>query len=887
MSVAGELSEEADLYSLAQDATYFEIEPEDGRILGEEMVDDMPVFRKSWEKITIKNKPFLYKSSAVSKNKVYDLIIDNPTTTTYFLKLVYGTKTYYGYFGEVDCDINEDRSIITINPAVVDQYTDFIENYEEEIDVFGGRNLIRNGDFEVWTGSDPDFWTEGREYESASLLDERCVKLGSYTYNEPTGYYFNYGRIAQTVSIEKDRTGIFSFSYALVGDTEKRFNLEYMVSLRASVGSTPVYYLNSDGSWGSGGFVAYKTNRLPYPSDYISEFKYFNLVTDKTPIAGILTVELYFREPETRLYATSELSYLYITNVILKSSELSYVDLNIILPSDNIQRKTQVEIMFNDDGISPLVDSNFLYSKIKRAKSEPLYPDLNDFFTDGTPNIDSTLDAGNTRLHDNNDLSYANWDEIFNDSSNQDTYGWQMCELTILQGNYYTQFFKTYRNYYGYASYAREEQRIKDVYDEFDNLVPPEEDSGWVSFDKDPSTDLRLWVRKPFNGVEYTWTLGEKQGSGTDEITGLKYWDKITSVKNYPTSEDSLTVASGIEFRDFCRNIYRSTHASRTDREVYSMFFWNDSPYSDFFDIEDGINYFSMKQNFLNYISVVHTSYIKQISDPSLSASELKMSFIDLFNDLRVKFPSLIWFIDQDYNLHFEHERMLDRIRNYYDISGTSISYIGEYKSYKYDTTKLFGKIVRNDINSYYKDFKESTEKFKKITTNKRRKDNLKELTTTYVSTDITGAIENPDDLGNGIILIAYKINDSGNNVIIYGVGQKTGNNIPNGVLATSYLLKQFGKYVGTWHEGIIDDENIDYHYSTYCRNGNDIKLKGIVSENYLLTDIGIALIKDKTYDYENEETICTPVYRHINFYSVSTNNDFIEMEMEYEDILT
>jgi len=46
MSVGGELSEKADLYSLAKNATYFEIETIDGRMLNEDMVDDKPVFRK-------------------------------------------------------------------------------------------------------------------------------------------------------------------------------------------------------------------------------------------------------------------------------------------------------------------------------------------------------------------------------------------------------------------------------------------------------------------------------------------------------------------------------------------------------------------------------------------------------------------------------------------------------------------------------------------------------------------------------------------------------------------------------------------------------------------------------------------------------------------------
>jgi hypothetical protein len=211
---------------------------------------------------------------------------------------------------------------------------------------------------------------------------------------------------------------------------------------------------------------------------------------------------------------------------------------------------------------------------------------------------------------------------------------------------------------------------------------------------------------------------------------------------------------------------------------------------------------------------------------------------------------------------------------------------VGEYKSYKFDSSKLFGNIVREDINSYYKDFKKSEETFKKITTNKRRKDSKETKRTSYISTDIMGAIENASDLGNGMILVAYKVNDAGNNEMIYGTGQITGNDKPNGVMATSYLLKQFGNYVGTWHEGKIDNENILYRFSQYCRLGSDITLKGIIDENYLFTGIGMALIQQKKYDYEKEITICTPIYRHIDWYIVAADNDAIQMDYEYADFM-
>ena len=55
-----------------------------GITLGESRVDGMPVYRKDWNELTIKNKPYLYKSDATDKNKLYDLILDNEPNTTFF-----------------------------------------------------------------------------------------------------------------------------------------------------------------------------------------------------------------------------------------------------------------------------------------------------------------------------------------------------------------------------------------------------------------------------------------------------------------------------------------------------------------------------------------------------------------------------------------------------------------------------------------------------------------------------------------------------------------------------------------------------------------------------------------------------------------------------------
>jgi hypothetical protein len=868
MSFAGELSDDSDLYSLAQSATYFEIEPDNGRLFNEGMVDEMPVFRKDWEEIVVKNKPYQYKTIPATQNKLYDLIIDNPTTSTYFLKFIYGDKTLYGYFGEVDCSINEDRSLIRVNPAIIDQYTDFIENYEKDVDVFGQKNLIVNGDFEVWNNGLPNGWLVWQTVNKGSILDRSCVILNKDT--------FLIDLLTQNISNIRYGNNIqISFNYAYIGESTTKENLIYRVSL---VGATRTFQLQSDGTWLESSTpisISYKTNAYAIPFGSVSEFNNYSLVTKPPVIDGTLTIQF--------AGASITDNNIYLTGVSVYSSDVAIIELSLTFPSDYLKIKPQEEIsdIVLPTGYYPDFIRNDIPSNDFNESTITTY-----FNGNGSPNYIILSDSKWGPV-DKGLLNYEDWNNIFNDVVTKTFYKGELCELTIWFGNNYKKgLFKNYRNIHGHAKFAREEIYIADQYDIDDNLIPPEEDGGWQQTDNfDIVTNLRLWVRKPFNGAfslpnEETWELGEILKDGTD------YWRKQTTKKIYPVSENSTTIGTGIDFRDICRKIYRSTHNSRMGKEVYSAFFWNDSPYMDYLELEEGLNYYTMQSNFLNNIAVIHTSEIKQISDPDLSDSELKVSFKGLFDDLLVKFPSLVWFVDSNMNLHFEHTRFIHRIRSYVDMTDGVLPYLGEYKSYKFDSSKLFGNIVREDINSYYKDFKKSEESFKKITSNKRRKDKKETKRTSYISTDIMGAIENASELGNGMILVAYKVNESGNNEMIYGTGQITGNDKPNGVMATSYLLKQFGNYVGTWHEGIIDKESILYRFSQYCRMGSDITLKGIVDENYLFTSIGMALIQQKKYDYEKEVTICTPVYRHIDWYVVAETNDELLFDYEYTDFI-
>lgn len=879
--VPSELSDSADLYSIARNASYFQIETEKGLTFSEGMVDEMPVFRKAWDELTVKNKPYAYKTDTSNKNKLYDVIMSYSPVTTFFLKFVYGTETYYGYFGQVDCKINEDRSLIYVLPSMVDQYTDFIENYETDVDVFGDKNLIVNGDFDVWTNGVPYGWTvTGHVPTFERLLEKNCAALGENVI------------LSQTANNVKANSNVLiSFLFKYIGRVETRENLYFSVSL---YNNTLSYQLQEDGSWTeywAPQNIMYKSNAYAIETGDAESFDIFSIISKPTPIQGNIVIQFYGAMVKwTSPFGTVLNNNVYITDVSLKVSDMAYQSLKMVFNAEKLYYKWQEEIIEIKTG-----DNNWP-TFVKNIKWKDR-PSVDSFFNDnGSPNLLQLASTNGNAPDDGDSKYYPDWIDIFNNSTNIINMQWELCELYITVGTRIKRWpFADLVNVHGYAKFAREEAYIPEPTDGSEPQSPDGE--GWVNTQKVTPENTRIWVRKPFNGIyggdTGTWILGDKYTGDIDKGTILSVNGqnlvcseyKYTKI-NYPTGSNSQTIGTGIDFRDVCRKIYRSTHQSRLNKEVYSMFFWNDSPYSDFFELEERQNYITMRQNFLNYIAVVHTSTIKQITDPTLSDSELKINFRQFFDDLKVKFPSLVWFIDENMNLHFEHERFLDRVRSYVDMTGETLPYIGNYKSYEFDTSKLYGNIVRTEVNSYYKDFKKSEEKFKKIATNKRRKDLKNELTTSYISADITGALENPSDLQNGMILVAYTINDDGQNEMITGTGQITGNDVPNGVMSNSYLLKQFGRYEGTWHNGFIDGQEADYLFSRRCKLGEDIKLKGIVHENYLFTDMGVALIKSKKLDYQNENTVCTPIYRHEDYYTIADSNDMIAYDYHYNDFL-
>lgn len=870
---------------------FFDIEVENEIKLSDEMVDGMPVYRKGWEELTIKNKPYQYASNPVNSYKLYDLIVDSDPDTTFNIKFTYGSETVLGYFGQVDCDINEDRSLITVTPTIIDQYTDFIENYDTEIDIFGESNLIQNGDFEVWTDGVPDGWSVAsgnpENIERAKILEKDCVKIGDWFFDGFGGQRLDPTIIKQTVNVISGNSIKLFLFYALIGESNIKFNLELMVSLKQSGSPDPDYYLKEDGSWStSTQIINYKTNLTALPLDYVTRFTYYDIIGNNLPVSGELDIRIYFRTDSLHTESETTVPYLYVTDVGLLSSSTQLIDLKVNLLDDKLIPKLQFEIV-NSSGY------NYSTWFIANPKDSDVRP-LTDYFdANGVPNWDvgEILASSNHGPHDDRDVRYPVVKDEFATNVNSPFYKAEMVELTIYKGGRWrNSFLESWRRHIkGMAVFAREEYYKTDekytAQDEIDGLgiegdLKPPEGEGWEHLDIDSTRgNKRLWVRTPFNGA-YTndWTRDTSIDTTGGRTYDFDWIEKLTSRINYPIDSNSQQLNSAVDFRDICRKIFRSTHSSLVNKEVYSAFFWNDSPYLSQLIKTTGVNYVTGQSNLLNNIAVVHSTDLKPDVELNSSDNILELSFKDFFDDLNISYNnSLIWFMDEDKNLHIEHKKFTDLIENYLNILDIDETIVGDYSSYDFDKEKIYARTEIETINSGYIDFLKSNIEFDKIVSNKRGKDLVNELTTKYISTDIQYSIENPTNLRNGLILCATEQVD-GETVVRYGTGFKTGQSVLNGDLSLATTLATYGNYEGVWRSGKINGNDVNFKYTLKIKRGTDIKLKGIVSDNFLLTALGIATATKKIYDYGNEETIFSPVYRHYDFFIVISENNLVEI---------
>lgn len=848
--------------------------------MASEYVDDNPrVERRGFGEIEVENEPFEYAKLGGDRYKLYDIIKSVAPNQEVWLKFVSAYETLYAYFGIIDCKLDDDEKKITIKPYILDQYTDLLENRENEVKVFDETNQIVNGDFKEWTGNVPNGWTLPIIFtpifekvffndSSAISISNEFVLLGDTSF------------IVQSIpNAIINRQLSFSFYWALTGSNSNRENLKYKIEL---LGSINHYDLDLNGKW------------IPYDADYrntyqnqalpidqnSAQYTKYAITSDKLPETGIITIWFYLdmgalNDPITKLI---------LSNIIVSTSTIELKTIKIELTGNSLVSKNEdaPEVIW----ANRKPKANFYSTKID-------YQQTLDYFFDGN----GKPIEGNLIMSDDNGFQIKDIIQFFQEQASP-SYKFELSSITIFKCEYIAHKKRRFR---AICEFSREEIYYEKISDGNGGYLPPEADSGWFNtFTTEQSNGNRyLWVRTPYNGISLPWIKSAiDTGNWREYNSTFGYYDSIKSVKQYPTSLDkSVEINNAIDLRELFNKVYRETHISLRGKNVYSNFLWNDDlsvqETTDVYINNDvNTNYVTMTdqtsdvepKNELNKIAIVHTYEFS--TDPTTDKEKtiLKITFQDLMADFLAHFPQCYWFIDANKDLHIEHIKYFDRVNKAKDLTVVQYSYIRKYEKWEYIKDKLYSLEKYIFKNSGNIDFTSSEVLFEKIASNKRGQDIKLEVSSKVLSTDLAWCLENRNGLDNGIVLIQYDtVNDI--NACRKGIGQNTKESIINGDLSSSSLLAKYATYEGTWERGKINgkgrynDQDGYYQFSTtkYIRQGEEITMKGVFLDKIILTNLGLGIITQRKVDYENNVTKVVANYRYADKYVVMSENVLID----------
>lgn len=617
---------------------YFEIEAESFEPITAEPIDENnPVLRKKWGEVIIKNKPYKYRTNAVSANNLYSDIMGLAPTTYIFIKHTGNdTDITEGYFGITDCEIDSTtKHNIKITPEIFDQYTPLIEYWDTKVNPYANMNLVKNPNFDRWSDDLPSDWeyTDIEGFispERLFLLEKNAVKLKARGIYRPveTGWDFttfegfhvkreDVGcKIYQTTRKAKAGRQIkISFDYHLMrlhNPKNVPSFLSYRISYLDKYGIR--IFAEPDGSWPQGSvylplnYIPIDNNAYPYPNDDINSYKKHQIILDPLTEDVELKIEFSHSVPFSANY-DSEVASMYLpellpyyesdlilTNIKVESSNVTYKSIDISLSTDDFVEKGTGEIYDERDYTFPDIFTakisktdvenyeeggrNILWFYFDQETNEPKLDlmDSTDFGFWG--HGDSGIDWTPKKLQDNFDK---------NNNKNTGFFQGEICKVELFElRRWEWNGIKRYQRMRGRFWFAREEKVSDERWTQidFDNGLitdtsqigtykPPEQDVGWVSTYEDEKLGGMLWVRKPYNGEVGEWQITDYEGGvrGSEE-----YVNRIIAEKIYPQGENSIIVTTAVELKDIVRNVYNGTNEELSDKEVYSTFLWNDLP---------------------------------------------------------------------------------------------------------------------------------------------------------------------------------------------------------------------------------------------------------------------------------------------------------------------
>lgn len=928
--------------------TYFEVEVESMNPLMEEPIGDKPVYRKRWGEVIVKDKPYKYATDSTSKNKLYTEILSRSATEYMFIKHVgNGTDVTEGYFGRIDCEFDATtKKHVKITPEILDQYTDLLEFADTKVDVFALQNQLKNGDFDsVNNDGAPTDWEYLTNMMSitpslSNFFNNNAVKITNRCYYHATGLQETELTLKQYIisgiggiTVFKKRATIYQDIENINGDNQISLSFFYqllekwnpltrpsILSMVISIydGVTTKYFNGT--AWTT--LVSpyyYDTYKLPLPFSEVKGYDFINKILPAPNMSGRLRVLITNNEPTgIDLYDPLDIDYelldlayptyedagwtfyeseLYLSQIIVNSSTITYSTIKVALPEELVTKSTGR--IKNSDGFYYFYD----------AKAKPSKKFIEDIIDGGGQILEWYFDPVSNapmipapRLSDpvngfvGNSESGLTWDldqleKVFNDP-NSDFYMGELSELRLYEkeGYDYTLWpFGGYKTLWARPFYSREEVLSNEKYtqqDEDDGIgdegdwKPPSEDGNWKETTVNNNGEM-LWVRRPFGGeIDYPWELTT---SGAGVFWGNEnYIRSVVSKKIYPVSENEVIIENSVSLRDVIKKVFNGTHNSLNGKDVYSTFLWNDIPNDESTDILksivpgvlSGVNYYTLEDNFLNEITALHTYQLKTERNENDSDAQLLISLNDLMEDMMIIFPNTYYFLDTNKNLHFEHLSYDDIINDAADITLAA----NGYEKWKYNKNEMFAIVDYNMYNSGYKDFVNATMEFDKIVSNRRRTDIRDSKLTKLITTDIRYCMEKPNDINNGLILLNYNT-IAGQNILRYGDGIISKRQIPNGLISLTNMLRLFGKFEGTWTLGRMNGILSAFDHTRWTMEGLEtIELKGIYPQKYFLTSIGVGKPRMKTYDYRKGITTVELRYRYNEYEIFIGENEILEI---------
>ena len=248
-----------------------------------------------------------------------------------------------------------------------------------------------------------------------------------------------------------------------------------------------------------------------------------------------------------------------------------------------------------------------------------------------------------------------------------------------------------------------------------------------------------------------------------------------------------------------------------------------------------------------------------------LSLKEVLTSFENRFKVLNNS--SLMWFIDSDGKLRLEHQ-------SYFCLTGVSTASerpddtfpnrptLKYYDEYKFLQELLPSKITITQGNAGYSDFVNNVVKFDEIVSGSRDEELKIEITIDKFTTDLQYCLENKSNLDNGVILVNYET--SGDNLIVsYGDVQIVNTSFLNGNLSLSSILRTYCRYEGTFTEGYINGTPVIFSETPYNKEGKELTLLGIVTENFIRTKIGTGKVVSRKFNFDVGKLTTTVTLRY------------------------